>query len=59
MKKEFKKNDYFINNVGLGKYGSHQDINIHNAVLEINIYCTINFTKEMIKNEMFNKKGKI
>ena len=59
IRKEFSKIDYLVNNAGLGTHGNHKDINIHNAVLEINVYGTINFTEEMIKNEMINKKGKI
>ena len=35
------------------------DINLHNAVLEVNVYGTINFTEEMLRNDMINEKGKI
>ena len=59
IKKEFGKIDYLVNNAGLGTHGNYYDINIHNSVLEVNVFGTINFTEEMLKNEMINKKGKI
>ena len=59
IKQEFGKIDYLVNNAGLGSHGNYYDINIHNAVLEVNVFGTINFTETMIKNEMINKKGKI
>ena len=59
IKKEFGKIDYLVNNAGLGTHGNHHDLNIHNAVLEVNVYGTINFTEEMIKHDMINKRGKI
>ena len=59
IKKEFGKIDYLVNNAGLGTHGNHHDLNIHNDVLEVNVYGTINFTEEMIKHDMINKRGKI
>ena len=59
IKKEFGKIDYLVNNAGLGSLGNYHDINIHNSILEVNVFATINFTEEMLKNEMINKKGKI
>ena len=59
IRKEFGKIDYLVNNAGLGTHYNHHDLNIHNAVLEVNVYGTINFTEEMLKNEMINKRGKI
>jgi carbonyl reductase 1/carbonyl reductase 3 len=59
IKKEFGKIDYLVNNAGLGTHGVTTDINLHNAVLEVNVYGTINFTEEMLKNDMINEKGKI
>jgi carbonyl reductase 1/carbonyl reductase 3 len=59
IKKEFGKIDYLVNNAGLGTKGNTSDINIHNAVLEVNVFGTINFTETMIKNNMINKSGKI
>ena len=59
IKKEFNKIDYLVNNAGLGTKGDYHDIENHNAILEVNVYGTINFTEEMIKNEMINKRGKI
>ena len=59
IRKEFGKIDYLVNNAGLGTHGNHHDLNIHNAVLEVNVFGTINFTEEMLKNDMINKKGKI
>ena len=43
----------------MGTKGNRTDINVHNSVLEVNAFGTINFTEEMIKNDMINKKGKI
>ena len=59
IRKEFGKIDYLVNNAGLGTHGVHHDLNKHNAVLEVNVFGTINFTEEMIRNKMINKKGKI
>ena len=59
IKKEFGKIDYLVNNAGLGTKGNRTDINIHNAVLDVNVYGTINFTETMLKNDMINKSGKI
>ena len=59
IKKEFGKIDYLVNNAGLGTKGNTSDINIHNDVLEVNVFGTINFTETMIKNNMINKSGKI
>lgn len=59
IKSQFGKIDYLVNNAGFGPYASRTQINIHMAVLEINVFGTINFTEEMIKNNMINKKGKI
>ena len=59
IRKEFGKIDYLVNNAGLGTHGDHHDLNKHNAVLEVNVFGTINFTEEMLKNGMINKKGKI
>ena len=57
--KVFRKIDYLVNNAGLGTLGNHHDLNIHTAVLNVNVFGTINFTENMLKNEMINKKGKI
>ena len=59
IKKEFGKIDYLVNNAGLGTHGVTTDLKLHFAVLEVNVFGTINFTEEMIKNDMINKKGKI
>ena len=59
IKKEFKKIDYLVNNAGLGTKGDYHDIDNHNAILEVNVYDTINFSEEIIKNETINKRGKI
>ena len=59
IRKEFSKIDYLVNNAGLGTNGNYHDLDNHNAILEVNVYGTINFTEEMLKNEMINKKGKI
>ena len=59
IKKEFGKIDYLVNNAGLGTHGVTTDIKLHLAVLEVNVFGTINFTEEMIKNDMINKNGKI
>ena len=54
IRKEFGKIDYLVNNAGLGTNG-----NSYEAILEVNVYGTINFTEEMLKNDMINKRGKI
>ena len=59
IKNQFDKIDYLVNNAGLGTKGNRTDINIHNAVLEVNVFGTINFTEAMLKNDMINKSGKI
>ena len=59
IKNQFGKIDYLVNNAGLGTKGNRTDINIHNAVLEVNVFGTINFTEAMLKNDMINKRGKI
>ena len=59
IKNQFGKIDYLVNNAGLGTKGNRTDINIHNAVLEVNVFGTINFTEAMLKNDMINKSGKI
>ena len=59
IKKQFGKIDYLVNNAGLGTHGVTTDINLHFAVLDVNAFGTINFTEEMIKHDMINKKGKI
>jgi len=59
IRREFGKIDYLVNNAGLGTYASRTEIDIHMSVLEVNAFATINFTEEMIKKNMINKKGKI
>ena len=59
IKKEFGKIDYLVNNAGLGTHGVTTDLNLHKAVININAFGTINFTEEMLKNDMINKSGKI
>ena len=59
IKKQFGKIDYLVNNAGLGTHGVTTDINLHFAILDVNAFGTINFTEEMIKHDMINKKGKI
>ena len=59
IRKEFGKIDYLVNNAGIGSNGNHHDLKNHNDILEVNVYGTINFTEEMLKNEMINKRGKI
>ena len=59
IKNQFGKIDYLVNNAGLGTKGNRTDISIHNAVLEVNVFGTINFTEVMLKNDMINKSGKI
>ena len=59
IKTQFGKIDYLVNNAGLGTHGVTTDINLHFAVLDVNAFGTINFTEEMIKHNMINKKGKI
>ena len=59
IKKEFGKIDYLVNNAGLGTHGVTTDVKLHCAVLDVNVFGTLNFTEEMIKNNMINKKGKI
>jgi len=59
IRSQFGKIDYLVNNAGLGTHGVTTDINLHVSVLEVNVFGTINFTEEMIKNNMLNKKGKI
>ena len=48
IRSQFGKIDYLVNNAGYGPYASRTQINIHMAVLEINVFGTINFTEEMI-----------
>jgi len=59
IKTQFGKIDYLVNNAGYGPYASISEIDVHLSVLEINAFGTINFTEEMIKNDMINKRGKI
>ena len=59
IKNQFGKIDFLVINAGLGTKGNRTDINIHNAVLEVNVFGTINFTEAMLKNDMINKSGKI
>ena len=59
IRKQFRKIDYLVNNAGLGTQGVTTDTNLNIAVLDVNVFGTINFTEEMIKNNMINKKGKI
>ena len=59
IKKEFGKIDYLVNNAGLGTHGVTTDLNLHKAVININAFGTINFTEEILKNDMINKSGKI
>ena len=59
IKKEFGKIDYLVNNAGLGTHGVTTDLKLHFSVIEVNVFGTINFTEEMIKNNMINPKGKI
>ena len=59
IKKQFGKIDYLVNNAGLGTHGVTTDIKLHCSVLDVNVFGTINFTEEMIKHNMINKKGKI
>lgn len=59
IKEKFGEIDYLVNNAGLGTHGVTTDINLHNSVLETNVYGTINFTEKMLKLKMINKKGKI
>ena len=55
----FGKIDYLVNNAGYGPYASRSDVKTHMTCLEINVFGTIYFTEEMIRNNMINKKGKI
>ena len=59
IKATFGKIDYLVNNAGYGPRSTRSDIEIHMTCLEINVFGTINFTEEMIRNKMINKKGKI
>ena len=59
IKKQFGKIDYLVNNAGLGTHGVTTDIKLHFGVLDVNVFGTINFTEQMIKHNMINKKGKI
>ena len=59
IKANFGKIDYLVNNAGYGPRSTRSDIEIHMTCLEINVFGTINFTEEMIRNKMINKKGKI
>ena len=59
IKQQFGKIDYLVNISGLGTHGVTKDVKLHCAVLEVNVFGTINFTEEMIKNDMINRKGKI
>ena len=59
IRRQFGKIDYLVNNAGLGTQGVTTDVNLNIAVLDVNVFGTINFTEEMIKNNMINKKGKI
>ena len=59
IRTQFGKIDYLVNNAGYGPYASISEIDVHLSVLEINAFGTINFTEEMIKNDMINKRGKI
>ena len=53
IRKEFGKIDYLVNNAGLGSGNSNE------SIIEVNVFGTINFTEEMLKNDIINKKGKI
>ena len=57
IRRQFGKIDYLVNNAGI--YASRTNIDMHMSVLEVNAFGTINFTEEMIKKNMINKKGKI
>ena len=59
IKTKFNKIDYLVNNAGLGTHGVTTDINLHKSVIEVNVFGTINFTEQMIQNDMINPKGKI
>ena len=59
IKTYFGKIDYLVNNAGYGPYASTSQIDVHMAVLEINVFGTIYFTEEMIRNNLINKRGKI
>ena len=59
IRRYFGKIDYLVNNAGFGPHASRTEISIHMSVLEINVFGTINFTEEMIKNNMINYRGKI
>ena len=59
IRRQFGKIDYLVNNAGYGPHASRTEIDVHMTVLEINVFGTINFTEEMIKKNMINKKGKI
>ena len=59
VKTKFGEIDYLVNNAGLGTHGVTTDINLNDAVLETNVYGTIDFTERMLKYKMINSKGKI
>ena len=57
LRYKFGKIDYLVNNAGFSTSDITPDNNL--AVLDVNVYGTINFTEEMIRNNMINRKGKI
>ena len=59
LKVQFGKIDCLVNNAGYGPYASRSEINVHMTCLKINVFGTIYFTEEIIRNNMINRSGKI
>ena len=59
LKTSFGGIDYLVNNAGISIKGDAFNVDVYNETFKTNVYGTIEFTEQMLKEKVINKSGKI